>query len=87
MIHVSKLFEMVQFHKIFSIEWVSERGCIEAVDDASCTSWHSEGETFNIIFANERHKLGELMTQASVKAAASMIHTIEAHSIAKPRGT
>ena len=49
MIHVSKLFEVVQTHKTFSIEWVNERGGIEAVDDASCTSWHSEGDTFNII--------------------------------------
>ena len=26
MIHVSKLFEVVQTHKTFSIEWVNERG-------------------------------------------------------------
>lgn len=38
------------------------------------------------IFANERHRLGELVAHAYGKAAASMIHTIEAHSIAKPRG-
>lgn len=49
MIHVSKLFEVVQTHKTFSIEWVNERGGIEVVDDASCTSWHSEGNSFNII--------------------------------------
>lgn len=49
MIHVSKLFELVQTHKTFSIEWVNERGGIEVVDDASYTSWHSEGNSFNII--------------------------------------
>lgn len=33
------------------------------------------------IFANERHRLGELVAEAYGRAAASMIHTIETHSL------
>lgn len=38
------------------------------------------------IFANERHRLGELVAEAYGRAAASMIHTIETRSIGTPRG-
>ena len=38
------------------------------------------------IFANERHKLGEMVAEAYGRAAASMIHTIETRSIGTPRG-
>ena len=37
------------------------------------------------IFANERHRLGELVAQAYGNAARSMIHTLELHSIGTPR--
>ena len=33
------------------------------------------------IFANERHRLGELVAEAYGRAAASMIHTIETHRL------
>lgn len=51
MIHCSTLFELVQIHKVFSIAWVSERGHIEEVGAATCSSWHSDGNTFNIVCA------------------------------------
>lgn len=38
------------------------------------------------IFAHERHRLGELVAEQYGRAAASMIHTIEIHSIGTPRG-
>ena len=46
--HVSKLFELVQIHKWFSLTWVSEEGELITVDDCRCTSFHSEGKTMNI---------------------------------------
>ena len=38
------------------------------------------------IFANERHKLGEMAAKIYGRAAASMIHTIETHSVSRSRG-
>ena len=38
------------------------------------------------IFANQRHRLGELVAEQYGRAAASMIHTIETRSIGTPRG-
>lgn len=48
MIHASKLCELVEVHKSFQIAWVSTSGEVIAVEGASCTSFHSSGETFNI---------------------------------------
>lgn len=38
------------------------------------------------IFAHERHRLGELVAEQYGRAAASMIHTLEVHSLATRRG-
>ena len=49
MIHESKLFELVQVLKTFSLKWVSEKGELIAVDECRCTSWHSSGKTMNVL--------------------------------------
>ncbi|MBQ6307245.1 MAG: hypothetical protein IJK78_11825 [Bacteroidales bacterium] len=38
------------------------------------------------IFANERHRLGELVAEAYGRAAASMIHTLEVKRVGTPEG-
>lgn len=48
MIHESKIFELVQSLKTFSLQWVSEKGELVTVDECTCTSFHSSGDTMNI---------------------------------------
>lgn len=48
MIHISKLFELVQLHKEFSIVWIKESGDRVVVQRATCTSFHSSGRTMNV---------------------------------------
>ena len=48
MIHVSKLFEVVQLQKVFSLSWVSEKGELVEVEECRCTSFHSSGRTMNV---------------------------------------
>lgn len=49
MIHISKIFEVVQELKRFSIAWVSERGERIFVQDAEFRSFFSMGYTMNIV--------------------------------------
>ena len=49
MIHESKLFELVQVLKTFSLQWVSGSGELVKVDECRCTSWHSSGKTMNVL--------------------------------------
>lgn len=52
MIHVSKIFELVQVHKSFSLQFVTATGELVTVDECSCTSFHSAGKTMNIRIAS-----------------------------------
>ncbi|MCK9627722.1 MAG: hypothetical protein M0R37_03920 [Bacteroidales bacterium] len=49
MIHSSKIHELVETIKIFSIGWVSESGEKIHVRKCTCTSFHSSGDTLNIL--------------------------------------
>ena len=49
MIHESKLFELVQVLKTFSLQWVSGSGELVKVDECRYTSWHSSGKTMNVL--------------------------------------
>ncbi|MDP3387726.1 MAG: hypothetical protein Q8S24_10855 [Eubacteriales bacterium] len=49
MIHSSKIHELVDVVPIFSIGWVTESGERVHVRKAKCTSFHSSGETMNIM--------------------------------------
>lgn len=49
MIHSSKIHELVDVVPIFSIAWVSESGEKIYIRRARCTSFHSSGETMNIM--------------------------------------
>lgn len=49
MIHVSKIFELVQTLKQFSLQWVSERGELINAPECVCTSFHSSGKTMNVM--------------------------------------
>lgn len=51
MVHISKLFELAQTLKTFSIKWVGEDGELVSVDDCRCSSFHSSGKTMNIQIA------------------------------------
>ena len=51
MIHESKLFELVQVHKSFSLQFVTESGELVSVNHCRCTSFHSSGKTMNIQIA------------------------------------
>lgn len=48
MIHYSKIHELVDVVPVFSIGWVAESGEKIYVRKATCTSFHSSGETLNI---------------------------------------
>lgn len=48
MIHISKLFEVMQALKTFSLQWVSKSGELVTVDECTLTSFHSSGKTVNI---------------------------------------
>lgn len=49
MIHSSKIHELVDLIHVFSIGWVSESGEMIHVRKAKCTSFHSSGDTLNIL--------------------------------------
>lgn len=49
MIHESKIFEIVQQLKEFSLKFVSKAGELVTIDRCRCTSFHSSGKTMNII--------------------------------------
>lgn len=49
MIHESKLFEVVQALKTFSIKWVSTSGELIEAEECRCTSFHSSGKTMNVM--------------------------------------
>lgn len=48
MIHVSKVFEVVQLLKTFSLKFVSKTGELVSIEKCSCTSFHSSGRTMNV---------------------------------------
>lgn len=50
MLHISKLFQAVQpIGSEFSITWVAKNGEKLYCRRATCTSFHSEGDTMNIL--------------------------------------
>lgn len=49
MIHVSKIHELVETLKNFSLEWVAESGEIIHCDNCRFTSFHGSGRTFNVM--------------------------------------
>ena len=49
MIHASKIHELVELVPVFSIGWVTKSGEKVYVRKAKCTSFHSSGETLNIM--------------------------------------
>ena len=49
MIHESKLFELVQIHKSFSLAFVAKNGELVKLDECRCTSWNSLGKTMNVL--------------------------------------
>lgn len=51
MIHESKIFELVQAHPSFSLQFVTATGELVTVDECSCTSFYSSGKTMNIKIA------------------------------------
>lgn len=56
MIHESKLFELVQIHPKFSIQFVAASGELVMVDQCSCTSFFSGGKTMNIKLQNGKFR-------------------------------
>lgn len=52
MIHESKLFELVQAHKSFSLQFVAASGELVTIDQCSYTSFFSAGKTMNIKLQN-----------------------------------
>ena len=42
------LHELVESLDTFSITWVTEHGHLAHIEHATCTSWHSSGDTMNI---------------------------------------
>ena len=52
MIHESKVFELVQAHKSFALQFVAQSGELVTVEQCQCTSFHSEGKTMNIKLPN-----------------------------------
>ena len=49
MIHSSKIHELVDVHPFFSIAWIAESGEKIYVNRCKCTSFHSSGNTLNIL--------------------------------------
>lgn len=49
MIHASKIHELVDVHPLFSIGWITESGEKIYVRQCRCTSFHSSGDTLNIL--------------------------------------
>lgn len=54
MIHVSKIFELAQTLKQFSLQWVSERGELIDAPECVCSSFHSSGKTMNVLLLPSR---------------------------------
>ena len=54
MIHVSKIFELVQVLKKFSLQWVTARGELIDAPECVCTSFHSSGKTMNVMLLPSR---------------------------------
>jgi len=54
MIHVSKIFEVVQCHDTFSLSWVSSSGELVKVDECRCTSFFSGGKTMNVLLPQSK---------------------------------
>jgi len=64
MLHESKIFEVVENLKEFSLKFVSKAGELVSIDRCRCTSFHSSGNTMNIyIFAS---KLVRKVTRKSI---------------------
>lgn len=49
MIHISKIHEMVGLIKEFSIKWVAASGEVISCERCTCTSFHGEGTTLNLM--------------------------------------
>lgn len=54
MIHESKIFELVQALKTFSLKWVSSKGELVEVEQCRLTSFHSAGKTMNVMLLPSR---------------------------------
>ncbi len=54
MIHASKIFELVQALKQFSLQWVTEQGELIDAPECCCTSFHSSGKTMNVMLLPSR---------------------------------
>lgn len=55
MIHVSKIHEIVKMKQDFSISWVTSSGEIIRCEKCVATSFHANGQTFNVkIFPSEQ---------------------------------
>lgn len=54
MIHYSKIHELVDVVPVFSIGWVASNGEKIYVRRARCTSFHSSGDTMNILILDSR---------------------------------
>ncbi len=54
MIHESKIFEVVQTLKDFSLKFVSKSGELITIERCRCTSFHSSGKTMNILIESSR---------------------------------
>ncbi len=52
MIHSSKIHELVEVHLFFSIAWIAESGEKIFVGKCRCTSFHSSGDTLNILIVD-----------------------------------
>jgi hypothetical protein len=48
MISVNKINEIARLRKVISLKWIAASGEIINVEKAVCTSFHGNGETFNI---------------------------------------
>lgn len=58
MIHSSRIHELIYVHPIFSIGWVAESGEKIYVRKCKCSSFHSSGDTLNIVILDS----GEVRT-------------------------
>lgn len=48
MIHEKKIFELVQVHPTFSLQFVAANGELVTVDECSCTDFYSSGRTMTV---------------------------------------
>lgn len=49
MIHSGRLYELVDIHPVFSLGWIAANGEKIYVRKCKCTSFHSTGDTMNIL--------------------------------------